>query len=108
MKSPEWWMRAWDPAWSDEHGPTVVTKERIAEVQSDARADLLAENAALKAENERLRKAVEFYADPGQYHAIAFVFDSPCGGFADDFTEDLEYRRPMPGKTAREALKGEV
>ena len=51
--------------------------------------------------------AVAFYADPSTYHAVAFWFDSPCGGFDDDFDENHGnpfYDRPMPGRTAREAL----
>lgn len=53
---------------------------------------------------------VEFYADPENYHAISFLFDRPCGGFADDFDEDHghpDYNRPMPGKLARGLLRGE-
>jgi len=53
-------------------------------------------------------EGLAFYANPGNYHAVAFMFDPPCGGFADDFDEDhgetLLYNRPMPGKRAREAL----
>ena len=55
----------------------------------------------------KLREALEFYADPENYHAIGFRFDRPCGGFADDFSEDHGhdfYDRPMPGKLARETL----
>ena len=36
----------------------------------------------------KLREALEFYADPENYHAIGFRFDRPCGGFADDFSDD--------------------
>lgn len=66
-------------------------------------------------ELERYRKALsiahdalQFYADPENYHAIAFMADRPAGGFANDFDtkhgHDF-YDRPMPGKTARKALK---
>ena len=62
-------------------------------------------------EADRMREALEFYADPDTYFAISFLTDPPCGAFADDFDEDHgapEYtRRPMPGKKARKALKGE-
>jgi hypothetical protein len=60
-----------------------------------------------RAENQRLREALAFYADPGTYHACAFYFDPPTGGFDEDFDEDHGdefYDRPMPGKTARAAL----
>lgn len=53
-------------------------------------------------------EALQFYADPGQYHAILVVGDPPCGGFVDDFDSahgDPLYDRPMPGKTARKALE---
>lgn len=64
--------------------------------------------AKLTDENERLRAALEQYANPAFYHAIMFMFDRPCGGFADDFSDDhgdAFYDRPMPGKAAREALQ---
>lgn len=54
-----------------------------------------------------MAEALAFYADPGQYHAITFFTDPPCGGFAGDFSEDhgdASYDRPMPGKIARTAL----
>jgi len=58
---------------------------------------------------ERLRTALEFYADPENYHAIMFLVDRPAGGFADDFDTEHGhefYDRPMPGKRARRALEG--
>jgi hypothetical protein len=56
-------------------------------------------------EAEKLREALEFYADPDSYAAIAFLFDPPCGGFAEDFDAPHDnYERPMPGSTARAAL----
>ncbi len=63
--------------------------------------------AVLIAERDRLEEALEFYADPEEYHAIAFAADPPCGGFADDFDEDHghpDYDRHMAGKRARAAL----
>src|SRR3989304_3873400 len=60
-----------------------------------------------QAEIERLREALEFYADPENYHAIAFLGDAPCGDFAADFDEDHghpDYDRGMPGRRARSAL----
>ena len=59
----------------------------------------------LRDERDRLREALEFYADPGTYHACSFIFDPPTGGFDDDFDEGHDgYDRPMPGKCARAAL----
>lgn len=57
----------------------------------------------------RLREALSFYADPGTYHAVSFMFDPPCGGFQDDFSDDhgdyvYEGRR-KPGKLARQVLR---
>jgi hypothetical protein len=59
----------------------------------------------------RAEEALSFYADPENYHAISFLLDRPCGGFADDFSEDhghADYERPMPGKLAREVLSTPV
>lgn len=73
---------------------------------ADARALL----RICKAQSERiavLEGALEFYADPENYHAIGFAFDRPCGLFEDDFDEDHgheDYDRPMPGKRARASL----
>lgn len=56
---------------------------------------------------QRLIDALEFYADPETYHALAIWADPPCGDFMEDFSEDHGdpfYNRPMPGKTARAAL----
>ncbi|MDA2938478.1 hypothetical protein MYX75_09480 [Acidobacteria bacterium AH-259-A15] len=55
-----------------------------------------------EADNARLREALEFYADPETYFAIAFLPDPPNGPFMDDFSEtELDMK---PGKQAREAL----
>lgn len=62
---------------------------------------------SLSEERDALREALSFYADPGTYHACTFLFDSPTGGFDEDFDldhGDPEYDRPMPGKVARQAL----
>lgn len=62
----------------------------------------------LEAENARLREALEFYANPETYHAVAFMCDRPGGGWEDDFDESHGhefYERPMPGMKARAALK---
>ena len=57
----------------------------------------------------RLKKALEFYADPGNYHAIHFVAEAFHGPFMEDFSEDHGdddfYRLRMPGVIARRALK---
>lgn len=62
---------------------------------------------AMCAEIDRLRDALEFYADPETYFAVAFRFDPPTGGFDDDFDEEHggDFDRPMPGKLARATLK---
>lgn len=54
-----------------------------------------------------LHDALQFYADPENYHAIAFVGDRPCGEFIDDVsrTTHPDYNRVMPGKRARQALR---
>ena len=54
-----------------------------------------------------LGEALAFYGSPETYHAIFFAFDRPCGDFEEDFSEDHGddfYKRPMPGKFAREVL----
>lgn len=64
--------------------------------------------AWLEAERVRLTTALEFYADPDSYFAIAVIADRPAGAFADDFslTEDcIGDVRERPGKHAREALR---
>lgn len=64
--------------------------------------------ALLENDNECLIKAVQYYADPEIYFGCGFFFDSPTGGFDDDFDEDHGhplFDRAMPGKTAREALE---
>lgn len=72
-----------------------------------------AKDAAVYLQKRLLRaeEALDFYADPENYHAISFLLDRPCGGFADDFSEDHghgDYERPMPGKLAREVLSTPV
>lgn len=65
-------------------------------------------------EIERYKKALGIamdalatYADPESYHAVAFMFDRPCGVFAEDFSrvEHPFYDRPMPGKLARGSMR---
>lgn len=55
---------------------------------------------------DKLVEALEFYADPENYHAILILPDRPSGAFADDFSdaEHPDYDRWMPGKLARETL----
>lgn len=51
--------------------------------------------------------ALERYADPTFYHAIAIIGDAPTGGFDKDVStvdKSFGYGRPMPGKEARKAL----
>ena len=64
----------------------------------------------VKREQEKMQTLIDalaFYADPATYHALAIWADPPCGDFVNDYSEDHGddfYDRPMPGKTAREAL----
>lgn len=48
------------------------------------------------------REALEFYADPGTYFAVAMLGDPPCGPFMDEAewseTDDLGWK---PGNRAR-------
>ena len=75
---------------------------RLAEIGLAAEAAL----AAQTAEVERLRTALEFYADPETYDAISFFPDRPCGEFIEDFGDHSgDYNRPMPGLRARQALR---
>lgn len=57
----------------------------------------------------RLKEALRFYADPGNYHAIAFLSDAPCGAFMSDFSGDhgdeAYQTRWMPGALARRTLQ---
>jgi hypothetical protein len=58
--------------------------------------------APVQQEGERVREALEFYANPETYLAIGFFPDPPCGEFMDDFDETAEGLKP--GKRARAAL----
>ena len=53
---------------------------------------------------KRLTETLEFYADPDTYVAIGFFPDSPCGEFADDFSDEFDPGYAKPGKRARAAL----
>jgi hypothetical protein len=58
---------------------------------------------------EEILSALEFYASPDTYHAIAIWPDPPCGEFMDDYSEHGDSIYPpgdqRPGKRAREALR---
>lgn len=103
-------LRADKLHWEHQNGILEADIERLRAENQTAwnKVDELDERARhAEADNERLRAALEFYADPQSYHAIAFLVDRPAGGFADDFDDehgDEFYERPMPGKTARRAL----
>lgn len=76
-------------------------------IRADLVGTLSSENARLTDRVKVLEAALEFYADPQTYHAVAFMADPPCGDFIDDFSEDHGdefYERPMPGKLARTTL----
>lgn len=80
----------------------------VCELQADVCA-LTERAAAAERERDEALDVVSFYANPESYHAISFLFDRPCGDFANDFSEDHgheDYERPMPGKLAREILRG--
>lgn len=51
--------------------------------------------------------ALQLYADPGFYHAIAIIGDAPTGGFDKDVSkvDGSGYDRLMPGKMARATLE---
>lgn len=68
-------------------------------------ADLLARDLlpALAADWLEMRRALEFYADPDTYFAVAVIGDPPCGEFVDDFGPDNEGIE-RPGLRARAAL----
>lgn len=58
----------------------------------------------LRAENERLRTALAFYAASDTWFAVMLLGDSPCGDIMSDFdTSDDGVERP--GKRARAALE---
>ena len=59
---------------------------------------------AVEAEVARLREALEFYADPGNYFAVMIMGDPPCGAFADDVSDTGEEYGWRHGKRARQAL----
>lgn len=62
-------------------------------------------NKELEAEVTRLRDALDFYADPETYFAVAFLGDPPCGPFLEDFSETELGRKP--GNVARVVLAGD-
>ncbi len=52
--------------------------------------------------------ALDMYADPSFYHAIAILGDAPTGGFDKDVSKvdkSWGYNRKMPGALARKAQK---
>lgn len=54
----------------------------------------------------KLFDALAEYSDPEFYHAISFLADPPCGGFADDWgdVEHPHYPDGKPGRLARETI----
>ena len=70
----------------------VYQAEKV--VQEEMRADIKA-----------LMEAVDFYANPETYFAIAFISDPPCGAFVEDFSETALGMKP--GKKARQAMGDE-
>jgi hypothetical protein len=88
----------------------AAEREKIQFLEKHMADPCFEKGCQLAAEKERLKpmvEALEFYADPENYHAILIMPDRPGGAFADDFSTDHghpDYDRPMPGKTARAAL----
>jgi hypothetical protein len=59
-------------------------------------------------QRETLANALDFYADPDTWFAVAVVGDPPCGEISEDWSThgspDYEHGDERPGKKAREAL----
>ncbi len=51
-----------------------------------------------------LIRTVIFYGNPSTYHACAFIFDPPTGGFDRDFSKTDMYEDEKPGKMARDTF----
>jgi len=96
----------------------LIAEPSVATIVEEGVANLMLEAAdsieRLHAREGRLVEALEFYADPETYFAISFLYDPPCGEFADDFEElSGELGHPdgsewtKPGKRARAALRDE-
>jgi hypothetical protein len=100
-----WWAPRHLTRLLDVWEPLIRADEREKKM---AAADIVfLENVTLCQQVEILREALEFYADPATYHALAIWADPPCGDFVEDFSDDHGddfYNREMPGKTARAAL----
>ena len=69
------------------------------------------DKAAMTAVERQLRTALgtamlalDYYANPDTYAAIALLPDPPCGDFIHDVSKAGDYGRRMPGKMARRAL----
>lgn len=86
--------------------PGYVHQQAADEIERLRRRNFEAEIAGLRADKAELLAGLEFYADPENYHAIAFFSDPPHGEFMNDFSETdwSDYDRPMPGKRARELI----
>lgn len=96
---------------SRETDPLIVDWDQYEDLMSrDIRIESV---TVVKGEDiSRLIRALEFYADPGTYFAIAMVPDPPCGELIEDGDEDYQdfdqtgcIRGWKPGKTARAALR---
>jgi len=85
----------------------MTLKNERAEMADDYNRGMRAEIRELRAENVRLRAALEFYADPETYMALCMMADPPCGDFVRDFSvvPGAYTDRPMPGDRARRALE---
>lgn len=68
---------------------------------------LLQDHDRLRRHRAKLMIALDFYANPETYFAIAVLADPPNGDFMDDFSEEEAPwgSRRFPGKLARETIE---
>ena len=109
---PQWLLKAWDCEKKAERLFSLgdihrwMIEEATTEPTRTAPGDGSQHDTNLKL--EEAKEIIRFYANPETYHALVFMGDSPCGAFADDFSDDHGdevYDRKMPGARARSFLK---
>jgi hypothetical protein len=97
--------------WDEREDAALKTAVATLQQRERLTADLAAANeriARLEGAMQPMIEALEFYADPETYFGLAVIADPPCGGFAEDFSDDhghpsLDGNRY--GKTARKAFE---
>lgn len=90
----------------------LVATEKTEKARADAaearvrslETDVVLYKRAADDDKGPLLGALEFYADPETWFAVALFPDHPCGEIVDDFS-DTEALGEKPGKRAREALE---